>query len=181
MSDLILSLDPSSSCLGWATMRPGEVYIASGRIMPGHPRTHNGYEAYGRIESICTQLDSLMDREQPTIIVVEVTSGKRAGRLGQNVSHLGIYGAAVGAVWQKATAWSKDFMRDHRIPCTVDVILENEWTSRQPKALRVATAALMFQQYHSAEDPGGDEADALMLNVWYQRERVVSRLVEAQR
>ncbi len=176
MSDVILSLDPSSSCLGWATLRAGRLYLASGRILPKSVKTRKGYEVYGRIESICQQLVALLEREQPTVIVVELTSGNRARRLGQNVSHLSIYGAAVGAVWREAESWAREFVREHRSPCEVTGFLENEWTGQKPKAERIATAALMFQQYQPANDSGGDEADALMLNVWYQQ---AARMKEA--
>jgi hypothetical protein len=176
MSDLILTLDPSSTCLGWAKMRLGEMYLGSGRIVPHVQKPRKGYEAYARIDSICAQLFHLLNHVQPSIIVMEVTSGNRAGRLGQNVSHLGIYGVAVGAVWREVKEWSEYFTHRHRIPCTVDLVLENEWTRRQPKADRILTATAMFPQYRAADDEGGDEADALMLNVWWQREMLVEGL-----
>jgi Holliday junction resolvasome RuvABC endonuclease subunit len=171
----ILSLDPSSTCTGWAVLKPGEVYVASGRLLPVPVRgVPKGYEPYQRIASMCQGLVDLLGHYQPGTIVIEFTSGKRAGRLGTNVSGLAIYGAAVGAIWREAVNWA-----DHNASC-VKGVLENEWTGSRPKFSRgrtvgrVVIAAAMFRNYDPEADKGGDEADALMLGVFYQRQLAIN-------
>jgi Holliday junction resolvasome RuvABC endonuclease subunit len=186
-NDLILSLDPSSTCTGWALLRPGEVYVASGRLLPSRVKVEpKALEPYYRIDAMCLALRKLLDQWRPRYIIMEWTSGKRAARLGQNVSHLAIYGAAVGALWREAVHWTA-YWTDQGVPAAVEGVLENDWTGGRPKRTnskhvgRVEMAAAMFRQYDAQQDKGGDEADALMLGVWHQRELQMSELCNPER
>ena len=167
----ILSLDPSSTCTGWAVLATGEQYLASGRLLPKIVKIEpKGLAPYYRIDAMCLELRKLLEEYRPCEVVMEWTSGKRAGRLGQNVSHLAIYGVAVGAIWREAVNWT-GYWTDRGIPCAVTSYLENDWTRGKPKDHRIQLARMMFtRDYDPSKDAGGDEADALMLNVHHQRE-----------
>ncbi len=174
---MILSLDPSSTCTGWAVMDYGEQYIASGFLSPPTVQVEpTALEAYYRIDAMCLSLRKLLDQYKPQEIVMEWTSGKRAARLGQNVSHLAIYGVAVGAIWREAVNWTA-YWTDKGTPCAVASYLENTWTKGQPKGHRIQIAQAMFPQYDPERDSGGDEADAIMLNVWHQREQKLEQAI----
>ncbi len=64
-------------------------------------------------------------------------------------------------------------------PCQVVLIPENEWTAGRPKMKpsrrgqpsRVDIIAGMFKDYLPEKDPGGDVADAIGLNLYYQRQQ----------
>jgi len=174
---VILSLDPSSTCTGWAVLAPGEQYVASGRLVSKITQIEpKEFAPYYQIDAMCLELRKLLDGYRPREIVMEWTSGKRAGRLGQNVSHLAIYGVAVGAIWREAVNWTA-YWTDKGTPCAVVSYLENTWTKGQPKGHRIQIAQAMFQQYDPARDSGGDEADAIMLNIWHQREQKLEQAI----
>jgi len=178
MNDLVFSIDPSSTCSGWALLGPGEEYVASGRLLPPTVTIEpKACAPYYRIDAMCMALRKLLDQHRPRHVVIEWTSGKRAGRLGMNVSGLAIYGAAVGALWREAVHWT-DYWLKQGLAGYVVGIIENDWTRGQPKARRIPIAAGLFPQYDPEQDSGGDEADALMLNVWYQREQKLRELSE---
>ena len=174
---MILSLDPSSTCTGWAVMDYGEQYVASGRLLPGHVKIEPKELApYYCIDAMCLGLHKLLEEYRPQEVVMEWTSGKRAARLGQNVSHLAIYGVAVGAIWREAVNWTA-YWTDKGTPCAVVSYLENTWTQGQAKGHRIQIAQALFRQYDPTRDSGGDEADAIMLNVWHQREQKLEQAI----
>lgn len=152
---MILALDPSSSCLGYAIMRDACHLQECGRITPAKSRD----AAAERIASLGRSLAELLTEVKPRAIVIEITSGKVARRLGKNVQGLGVYGMAVGFLWRECLATEP--------PDGVHVVEENVWTRGISKDKRTAAVAAIFRRYRTAADPGGDAADAIGIARWW--------------
>lgn len=166
------AIDPGLTTTGWSAMEDGQVLVAGGLLKP-RPRTG---EVGVRIDSLCEQLYRLLDDYKPLDVVIEVTSGHvNRGRHKGAGAGLGIYGMAVGELHRQCKWWASLHSHGQCYP-QVHRIEENLWTARRPKVKRVDTARLMFPQYDPAQDPGGDLADALMLNCWFQSQRKLQAL-----
>jgi hypothetical protein len=174
MSYRIVSLDPSMKACGWAVMEPGQVLLEAGVTTPS-PRKG---DSRVRIESLCSQWTSLLRAWSPSVIVVEWTTGHVIrSRHGGGGSGLSIYGMVVGALWRESVWWARTLPPGQERPQIVTVP-ENTWTGGRPKmrkggqrfVSRVDIVAGLFPQYRPQEDPGGDIADAIGLNLWWQRE-----------
>ncbi len=162
MNDYLFAIDPSSTRTGWAVLLPGEVYVNSGAIRPSAK-----LPPYSRIGETCDVLLELLGHFDPAVVVIEWTSGKRHDRAPKNISGLGIYGVAVGALWREAVRACPE--------ATIEGVLENVWTGGIPKSHRKQIAAAMFPAYDPSNDLGSDESDALMLGVWWQRESQIRK------
>jgi len=173
-ANTVFSIDPSSTCTGWAAMRPQLKLVASGRLLPPDTKA----DAHDRIDAMCLSLRKLLDEYTPRMILIEWTTGHRAGRLGKDVSHLAIYGLAVGALWREAVGWTEK-VTSLGVPAVVMSIPENLWTQGRPKQRtarsrtisRQEIIAATYPQYDPEKDRGADEADAIGLNVWWQEEQ----------
>jgi len=168
------AIDPGLTTTGWSVMEDGHVWVDAGLLKP-QPRTG----AVGvRIDSLCEQLYRLLDDWKPVDVVIEVTSGHvNKGRHKGAGAGLGIYGMAVGELHRQCKWWASLHSHGQCYP-QVHRIEENLWTARRPKmesrngkVSRVDLARGLFGQYDPAQDPGGDLADALMLNCWFQSQR----------
>lgn len=108
------------------------------------------------IERICAMADDLpglIEGRGVKLAVVEITTGKRAGRLGSNVS-----GKRV-------------------LP-----VLENDWTAGVSKVVRQYRVAAMFPEYRERmrADGGGDIADAIGLGLWWFRKKHLESSAEGE-
>ena len=171
MDDLLLALDPSSQAIGWAALQAGEVLVAGGVLLPEKVSER---DPYVRIDSLCGRLWELLETNGPKTVVVEVTSGK----VGENRhkghgAGLAIYGVAVGAVWRECRAWTRYELATRRRLTHVERVYENDWTHQIPKRTRTLAIAAMYPRYDVEADPGGDEADAIGLGIYYLREQFV--------
>jgi hypothetical protein len=178
MSERIFSLDPGSKQSGWAVLAyPGEQLLDAGLLLPA--RTRDGVPE--RLTAMKADLLALLTRHQPAAIVIEWTSGKVvASRHGGGGAGLPIYGVAVGALWQVCEQWVAG-MRRAGGRCDVVLVPENEWTQGRPKQRhqiggratlsRVDLIQHRYPEYVPEKDPGGDVADAIGVNLWYQRKR----------
>lgn len=173
---MILSLDPSSTVIGWALLTMSGSLDKMGRLMP-----QDRALAPDRIADLAGQLRCLLERLNPTEIVVEVPSGHvNPGRhLGMG-SGLTIYGWAVGEV----VATCRFYLAGNG---DLALITETEWTSHlrpedRPKCRRVERMEAMnpLRQYTHLHDSGGDIADAIDLGWWWAKERICRRLAAAQ-
>jgi len=178
-SNVVFSIDPSSTCTGWAVMKPQLKLVASGRLLPPNTKA----DAHDRIDAMCLILRRLLDQYTPRTILIEWTTGHRARRLGKNVSHLAIYGVAIGALWREAVGWTEN-LTSLEVPAVVMTIPENLWTGGRPKQRTARSKGISRQeiivatypQYDPEKDLGADEADAIGLNVWWQEEQRVRTL-----
>lgn len=168
---MILSLDPSSTIIGWAFLCKPRALVEAGLIRPDSPRA----APIDRIRSMVRDLRELLSEHVPDEILVEVTSGKVGLR--RHKGHgagLAVYGMSVGAVWQACESWAAQDLFGPGPKPRVHAIDENTWTRGQAKSRRIAAVAADFPQYDAATDPGGDMADALGLVSWFCREQTAS-------
>lgn len=177
MSHIIFSIDPGSQRSGWAAITSEEKLVEAGLLLPERTRD----EAATRLQVMMHDLTQLLIQYQPGVIVLEWTSGKVvASRHQGGGAGLAIYGIAIGALWAVSRQWAH-VSRMAGQPCQVVCIRENEWTQGRPKLRRQigGRAALSrvdlvqhrYPAYVPEKDPGGDVADAIGLNLWYQHKQ----------
>ncbi len=163
MSSTTLSLDPSSTVVGWATMASATRLTSAGMITPPS-RSSPSYE---RICSMRRDLRELLDQTQPSTILLEWTKGKVGKRHQGLGAGLAVYGCGVGAIATECEHW----VEGRPAGTIVLPILENDWTRGVPKKDRQLAVAAMFDVYKVSADPGGDMADAIGMAVWWLKER----------
>ena len=169
MNGPIFAIDPSSTRTGWAVIQPPERLLQAGLLLPSKTRAASEF----RIETMCQDLRDLLDEWQPTVVVIEWTSGKvNVKRHGGAGAGLAVYGIAIGALWQTAVVWAES----RESPAHVRCVDENQWTCGTSKRRRMAAAQCQFPEYHNAVDPGGDIADAIGLASWLLKERRVKMI-----
>lgn len=166
MSSIILALDASSSAIGYAAMRPSGRY--EDRVRSGVIRAPKAWPWSLRIRSMADQVSDVLAwalEHNVEAVLLEVpgtvqTMRKDGGRSG-NMR----YAMAVGAVLLRC--WDL-------LPTTVPTItVEAElWTRLGGhhgvrKDRRVAQLEAVDASYNASADPGGDEADAIMLATWW--------------
>jgi hypothetical protein len=156
---MLLAIDPSSTCVGYALFGGRASLYEFGRLLP-----RQGDRPMERIASLVADLEELWLEQRPRQVVIEVTSGKIAGRLGR-AQGLGVYGMAVGACWQ--------LLRSLAGAQNVRAVTENEWTRSVSKTRRLLTLELRIAGYSRADDPGGDAGDAICLGEWFQAQKRV--------
>lgn len=163
----ILSLDPSSTIIGYAVLDDGRLRVAG----PITPDKRNG-PSYDRVRQMGRDLRQVMDSATPDVILIEWTKGKVGKRhLGRGAG-LAVYGTGVGHALAIADAWAED-----RPGVLVFPILENTWTRRLPKEDRSRIIAQQFPAYRQLDDPGGDVADAIGLAKWWIRQSLFGKRV----
>lgn len=183
---MILSLDPSSTCVGYAVLdglEPNEL-CAGGLIVPSlaervlanlaetlqHYLKRHELIAYRRILSLIPEVEALLDEYRPDVTVVEIPSGK----FGTGAKHgargsLTTYGLAVGMVIQACNA--------HAHSGVVVPVTERQWTAGlgDKQKRQRAIAAFYRHRYTLKSDAGGDLADAIGLGSWWFTERQHAR------
>jgi hypothetical protein len=168
MRPVLLSVDPSSSCIGWALFARAPANLVSfGRILPPAPVAD---KALLRMPLMAAALLEVVTSaaEGGDVVdeaVIEVSEGKvhRAAKGGGGAG-MSIYGAAWGYVWAKL---------DARMKC--HVVPANEWTRGHTKARRQGSVIAMHKRYVPEADPGMDVADAIALGDWWLVESDVRR------
>jgi hypothetical protein len=167
---MILSLDPSSTVIGWALLREPQDLIEAGLIRPNDPKT----TPIHRIRSMAADVRELLTTFVPDEILVETTSGKVGlNRHSGRGAGLAVYGMAVGAIWHACESWAAPDLFGVGPKPRVHPVEENRWTRGQAKWKRIAAVAGEFSQYDPSTDPGGDMADAIGLACWFIREQAV--------
>lgn len=173
---MILSLDPSSTCVGYAVLaglRPADL-IDAGRLTPSmaagaipdlpdwlrdHLRQPQLRAAW-RVMSLVRDVAGLIQEHQPSLVVVEIPSGLfgSGARNGARGS-LTTYGMAAGAIWSAC---------NHHLPGRVVPVTERQWTpKRGPKHKAQIAIAGFYKNYNPSDDPGADVADAIGLARWW--------------
>lgn len=182
---MLLALDPSSTCTGYAFITGLEArdLVDAGRVLPNMNIKSLGHlseierawlsrsELYPvrRVESMLPDVAELLTRAGLSCVAVETPSGRigsgaKAGARGS----LTTYGMAAGRFYQ--------FVRD-RAPAGVPVlaVTERMWTAGQGgKEKRALTIYALYAQYRAAseagKDKGGDVADAIGIGRWAWRQ-----------
>jgi hypothetical protein len=156
----LLALDPSSTRTGYAVMSDPRVVIDAGYLAPN--RVKDDSEA--RIDAMVLALYELLGEHRPSLVLIEVPSGKPGGGLRRGAgARLTIYGMAVGELRRAAKEWIAEPAK-----YAVLSITEREWTLGRSKRRRQAEVALAFPRYRSrlTSDSGGDVSDAIGLCLW---------------
>lgn len=157
---LLLALDPSSSCTGWAV---GYRYGNKAEVIRADRlrAASKGKTAIARIQWQTDALWEIIEGHQPTAAIIEITSGKvNIARHTGGGAGLGVYGMAVGALWQAC--------RLHPDCGAVHTVTENEWTRGfRKKAARATRAVMIWPPYADVKDAGWDIADAICLLDWF--------------
>ena len=160
----LLAIDPSSRVTGYAVMRAADCLVEAGVL-----KQDAKLPVLARIDEMVAAVEALIDEHVVTHVVIEVTSGKTAGRLRKNVQGLAVYGMAIGEI--RRTVITMIGAQN------VTAIPENEWTKGVPKRERMRLVAMAFSQYKPADDPGGDIADAIWLAMYWFGQRRRAELV----
>ena len=131
-SPLLLAVDPSSTCTGWALLDSDDALIAWGTIRP--PARLDPWE---RIDLMADAIADRIDLHQPDHAVIEAPSGKVAARTARyGGAGIAIYGEAVGVIRE----------RIRRCGVPVDRVTEREWSNGVPKAKRATLIGLRFDE-----------------------------------
>ncbi len=169
---MILALDPSSTCIGYAIFAC-RANFESLLGDAGLITTPQKPSAYVRMVKLADDVFDLI-REfngPPMTIVVEVPSGHvNHGRHKGSGAGLSVYGMAVGYLLGRLASLDVD----------VRIILENDWTRGIPKGERQASVAARYASYDPAKDPGGDVSDAIGLGEWWITEERLKTLTGAR-
>jgi hypothetical protein len=159
----ILSLDPSSTLTGWASMHRSGQLLEAGLLRPDSRRD----ASWDRVCSLSDSLWELLEEVRPGTILIEWSSGKIGKRHHGLGAGLAVYGCGVGGQAMIAREWA----RAHP-GVRIEAVLENTWTRSAPKSHRTAAIVAMYPAYAASagEDAGGDIADAIGLATWWIRE-----------
>lgn len=153
----IVSFDPSSTICGYAVIETiGMKVLEAGLLKPDRVAD----PANDRIRAMVRDAAALVAEQDPSLIVIEDTTGKVARRHGGSGAGLAIYGKAIG--WLASTC--------ERIrPGQVRLVLENEWTGGAPKSRRFLHIQAMAIGLDFSGDKGGDARDAVGVGLYIAR------------
>lgn len=182
---MILSLDPSSKCTGYAWHERSGDFVEAGRLTPsvaradlvasmgaagGHWRS-GVRDGWIRAMSMAEQVGEMLWEHPggPSVVVTEVPSGKAgtSSRVQRSGGGLGTLGAVQGMVFQALWSELNQPQMGGRLVIPVD---ERLWTREMrctKKAGRPARVEAMVPRYDPADDPGCDVADAILIGRWW--------------
>lgn len=153
---ILLALDPSLTCTGYAVGTSDRHLIESGRITP--TCTSGKVDATLRAWSMCKDIDDLIREHDIEQAVVE-TPAPQAPRGKHGSKGQAKYGVAVGVI------------ACHVIESLgigkVTVVAADDWTGQVPKQRRALCVAADFPNYSTKRDPGLNVADAIALMQWW--------------
>lgn len=168
---MILTLDPSSTCIGYAVFTDAGDVREFGRITPSSTRI--GADPLKRIPDLTAQArvvarEIVESSHEFLRVVIEVTTGKVHRRTkSSGGAGMGTYGMGVGYVW---AAMSADGYAVHPV-------LEQAWTRGASKERRAWAVLQRYRNkgYRAESDPGMDIADAIGLGDWWFTDQQVKR------
>jgi Holliday junction resolvasome RuvABC endonuclease subunit len=169
----VVSLDPSSTAVGWAVFKCSGNFEAcelteGGVIRPASRRV----TWLRRVCEMTDVLRELLDYGKPDYILVEISVGHVHQRIkaASGGAGLSIYGGGVGGVGVTAHRYCAE-----HDDCELVEVEANEWTRQVCKRDRQAAVAAECRLYQPEKDPGADMADAIGLALWWFRERHVEQ------
>ncbi len=167
-----LGIDSGIITTGWAVLGGLDSLIACDVVRPEHPAAR----VPERIESLCQQLEALLDEYQPDLIILEWDSGKVNPRRHKGHGQgLATHGAVTSALWRESLHWAR-----RRAGVTVVTVDENQWTRGVPKEYRAAAVAQMFPAVDWTRDKRHDAADAVAMALWQLKELCVRSVDNVQ-
>lgn len=146
---ILLGLDPSSTRTGYAlvTLKGGALTVLEAGYLKPAMSTEKPMR---RIGAMVDDLMRLIEEHKPDIAIVEVCSGHvGVGQRRNAGARLGVYGMAVGAMYQAVRS----------VPGLQGV----------PKRQRQQDIAMMFPAYAEQidADGGADVSDAIGISLWW--------------
>ena len=159
---MLLSLDPSSTCTGYAVFDGPDKLVDGGLLNPSERLS-----PLQRITDMCQELDDIASDFSIDRCVIEITTGKVSTRHKGSGAGLGIYGFAVGVIYERARS-----LFDGKI----DAIRENVWTAGTKKHNRQLAATMRFPGYDPDKDKGMDLSDAIALGIWWYDRQFLNQL-----
>ena len=175
----ILSIDPSSSCTGYAVLDRGMKLLDAGRL-----RGKSGTDAPARVMAMRQDLIELLDEHKPSVVLVEIPVDKQYTRQEGKKSGMAVWAGAAWALWMVCIDWAQrhneqqeflaGFAWDESKRTYVHQVSNTLWTSdiKQSKAMRQAGIGILYKgQYDSKLDKGGDVSDAIMIARWWIEKR----------
>lgn len=161
----ILSLDPSSTCVGYAVMKSdtrGLRLVEGGRM---HGKAGTSPDA--RMLAVRPDLIAVLNQFLPSHVLVEMPLQKQYTREQGKRSGLPVWGMAAGSVWAWCVAWAEDQnCREGPSFCRVHAI-DNGWTKGKTKDDRQLAAKIEYPGYDAAKDRGMDVSDAIGMAGWW--------------
>ncbi len=165
---VVLALDPSSTVVGYGVLTMSRDLVEAGLCTPMDRHSCSA----ARVMELCDDVEALLSRIEPSVVLVEWTRGKVGRRHQGRGAGLAVYGAGVGAVLRQVWLWARDEQAYGR-PVTVEAVAENDWTRGVPKATRALAIRQLYPALAAQQDPGYDMHDAVGLADWWLRNRLV--------
>lgn len=147
----ILSLDPSSTCTGYAVLDDTAVLDA------GLIKGTRAAPLLDRLTHMIIEVRDLFNQYAPTDIIIEVPTGKQYTRRPGYQSGLAVWAFAAGTIY--------GYARTLGVP--VHGVSNVEWTRGYSKEKRRLAVQAGCKSYDPQRDKGGDVADAIALAWWW--------------
>lgn len=168
-----MGFDPSSRAIGWSICGGG---VRPSRLASGTISRPDSWAGWLRLRSMVPDIHRLIgealsdESMRPEVFLVEIPGVQQAGRARAAVATPGVYAASVGVVLGALWALAGD------IP--VITVASDYWTALGgtrgvKKEARIRELILSDPAYDPSKDPGGDEADAIMMSQWFLRTQIV--------
>lgn len=157
----LLTLDPSTTRIGYAVMSDHRTLHEAGAIRPAAGEA----DANGRVRSMAGDVAELLREQQPDVVLVEDTgSHVHAGRQGGGAG-LMVYGKGVGYVLRVC-----DEVAGAERVQTVETQV---WSRGARKEKRQRQVAAQFSQYDARKDKGCDISDAIAMAQWWFGQQMI--------
>jgi Holliday junction resolvasome RuvABC endonuclease subunit len=169
---ILLALDPSSTCTGYAVWRAGELHAA------GLLRPPAKLPAEQRVWKMIQDLITISKENRPTHAVIEIPDAHIARRCKQwGGAGMALYGMAAGMLYVMTCTLldCRNPNREYLAESRVTPVRASEWTGGSRKRLRQRLVAAELPQYDAAADRGADAADAIALGRWWMRRAATQR------
>lgn len=181
---IFLSLDPSSTCTGYAVLERADKGLRM--IEAGKLRGKSATSATARVLAMRKELLALLAEVEPEAVIVEMPIEKQYTRTKGKRSSMAVWAGAAWALWVTAVGWAEETNAENisyadggglgdDLTRIVYPISNTAWTKGTDKELRKAQVKVVCPSYDPADDEGGDVADAVALGMWWDQE---SRIVD---
>ncbi len=158
----LLSLDPSSTCTGYAVF-DGSRLIEHGTLT-GNKRTDS---AITRVLSMRDELLVLLQEHSPGVALIELPLDRQYTRQGGKRSSMPIWAGAAWALWMVLVDESHR-LGEHIEPMAIYPISNTRWTAGSSKQDRQNMVRAKHNSYDPARDTASlDMSDAIALGDWY--------------
>ena len=155
----ILSLDPSSTCTGYAVLQDDRRLLEAGKL-----RGKSGTAPMYRVLAMREELRGLLDEHAPDVVVIEMPLGRQYTRRQQKFSSMAVWAGAAWAIWA--------FVYDLREGSAVYPVDNTDWTQGVSKDLRQKEVWAEYgDQYDPDLDKGQDVSDAIKLALWWLKQK----------